>query len=124
MTRETTIEKYLKRRVEDHGGTCEKFVTPNRRGAQDRLVCWPNHIASGFGYKIHKADAHFIEVKRPGKEPTEQQERNASRRRMLGFWATYVNSHTLVDQYIRDVCATRDIAYLDPPPTRKPEAYT
>ncbi len=38
--KESTVEEYLVKRVEQKGGLCEKFVSPGRRGVPDRLVTW------------------------------------------------------------------------------------
>jgi hypothetical protein len=69
---EKTIEAALVRRVKALGGTCEKFVSPGRRSVPDRLVTLP-------GGRIV-----FVEVKAPGKYPTELQERDHAKRRALG----------------------------------------
>lgn len=121
--REAVIERYLKARVEQHGGTCEKFVTPGKRGAQDRLVCWPA-LGTGLREFYHPAQAHFIEVKRPKKFPTDQQERNAKKRLAMGFYASFVNSHFMVDRYIHKVCHQRGLIYIDPPCPEKWAGYT
>lgn len=69
---EKFIEAALVRRVKALGGLCEKFVSPGRRSVPDRLVTLP-------GGRIV-----FVEVKAPGKKPTELQERDHWRRRKLG----------------------------------------
>ena len=38
---EKDIEKYLKRRVEQRGGLCLKFVSPGSTGVPDRLCVFP-----------------------------------------------------------------------------------
>jgi hypothetical protein len=45
MAREAVVEEYLKDRVEDAGGACEKHTNPGHRGDPDRLVSFPR------GYK-------------------------------------------------------------------------
>ena len=77
---ERTIEAALVRRVRDLGGLCEKFVSPGRRSVPDRLVTLP-------GGRIV-----FVEVKAPGKGPTELQERDHWRRRKLGCEVIVINS--------------------------------
>jgi hypothetical protein len=69
---EKAIEAALVRRVKELGGLCEKFVSPGRRSVPDRVVTLP-------GGRIV-----FVEVKAPGKKPTELQERDHWRRRKLG----------------------------------------
>ena len=77
---EKTIEAALVRRVRDLGGLCEKFVSPGRRSVPDRLVTLP-------GGRIV-----FVEVKAPGKGPTELQERDHWRRRKLGCEVIIINT--------------------------------
>lgn len=66
------MEKALVRRVKELGGIAEKFVSPGRRSVPDRLVTLP-------GGRIV-----FVELKAPGKHPTELQQRDHERRRELG----------------------------------------
>ena len=69
---EREVENTLVKRVKQLGGTCEKFTSPGRRSVPDRLVTLP-------GGKIV-----FVELKAPGKKPTEKQLRDHQRRRALG----------------------------------------
>ena len=77
---ERTIEAALVRRVRDLGGLCEKFVSPGRRSVPDRIVTLP-------GGRVV-----FVEVKAPGKGPTELQERDHWRRRKLGCEVIVINT--------------------------------
>jgi hypothetical protein len=77
---EKTIEAALVRRVTKLGGLCEKFVSPGRRSVPDRLVTLP-------GGRIV-----FVELKAPGRKPTELQERDHERRRRMGFEVLVINS--------------------------------
>lgn len=45
---EKHIEAYLKKRVEERGGLCLKFVSPGRRGVADRVII----SAIGFTYYV------------------------------------------------------------------------
>lgn len=45
---EKKVEAYLKKRVEELGGLCLKFVSPSRRGVPDRICI----SASGFTYYV------------------------------------------------------------------------
>jgi hypothetical protein len=38
--RESTVEGYLTTCIEEHGGLCEKHVSPGLVGVPDRLVTW------------------------------------------------------------------------------------
>jgi len=69
---ERKIEQALIARVKRLGGTCEKFVSPGRRSVPDRIVTLP-------GGRII-----FVELKAPGKRPTEAQRRDHERRCALG----------------------------------------
>jgi len=69
---ERDIENALVRRVKALGGACEKFTSPGRRSVPDRLVTMP-------GGKII-----FVELKAPGKKPTEMQARDHTARRAMG----------------------------------------
>ena len=72
MTPEGKIEAALVRRVKSLGGTAEKFTSPARRSVPDRLVTLPG------GRVI------FVELKAPGKEPTDKQAKDHERRMDLG----------------------------------------
>ena len=72
MTPEGKIEAALVRRVKSLGGTAEKFTSPGRRSVPDRLVTLPG------GRVI------FVELKAPGKQPTDKQAKDHERRRALG----------------------------------------
>jgi hypothetical protein len=84
---EKTIEAALVRRVKELGGLCEKFVSPGRRSVPDRLVTLP-------GGRIV-----FVEVKAPGKSPTELQERDHWRRRKLGCEVIVINNMENVEAF-------------------------
>ena len=60
MVRETEIEKYLKKLVEEKGGVSWKF-TSSVSGVPDRVVLLPQGVIA------------FCEVKRQGKLPRPQQ---------------------------------------------------
>lgn len=40
--RESQIERFLVRKVKEHGGLCYKFVSPGNPGVPDRIVITPN----------------------------------------------------------------------------------
>ncbi|MCP3658111.1 MAG: VRR-NUC domain-containing protein [Herbaspirillum sp.] len=72
MMLERDVERALVDRVKALGGTCEKFTSPTKRSVPDRIVTLP-------GGRII-----FVEVKAPGKKPTELQTRDHERRKALG----------------------------------------
>lgn len=69
---ERDIEKALVKRIKLLGGMAEKFVSPARRSVPDRIVTLP-------GGRIV-----FVELKAPGKRPTDAQLKDHERRRALG----------------------------------------
>lgn len=84
--KEHHIEAYLCKRIKELGGIAYKFTSPQRRSVPDRLCVLPK------GYVL------FIEVKRPGKEPTDAQYRELERLRDLNQWATWVSTKGQIDQ--------------------------
>ncbi len=77
---EEQVERALVRRVKSLGGTAEKFTSPGRRSVPDRLVTLP-------GGRII-----FVELKAPGKTPTDKQARDHERRRALGCDVRVIDS--------------------------------
>ena len=72
MMLEKDIERAFVARVKFLGGMAEKFTSPGRRSVPDRLVTMPG------GQII------FVELKAPGKKPTDAQQRDHDRRKALG----------------------------------------
>jgi hypothetical protein len=83
--RESMIETYLVKRVEELGGFCEKFSSPNRRNVPDRIVTFADNRLA------------FVECKASGKRPTQAQMRDHERRRSMGFDVYVVNSYESAD---------------------------
>lgn len=81
---EKEVEQYLVRRIKALGGMAEKFTSPGRRSVPDRLVSLP-------GGRIV-----FVELKAPGKKPTENQLRDHQRRRDMGFTVLVLDSKEAV----------------------------
>ena len=54
LERESSVERYLEKRVKERGGLCLKFPADYARGIPDRLILMPGGIAL------------FVELKRPG----------------------------------------------------------
>ena len=82
---EKTIEKKLCQRIKAFGGECEKFTSPGRRSVPDRLVTLPGGIIV------------FVELKAPGKKPTDNQSRDHERRRALGCTVLVIDSLEGID---------------------------
>ena len=77
---EKDIESALCARVKSLGGLCEKFVSPGRRSVPDRIVTLSGGVIV------------FVEVKAPGKKPTDLQERDHARRKALGCRVVVIDS--------------------------------
>jgi len=82
---EQTIERYLVNRIKQLGGTCEKFLSPNRRSVPDRIVILPG------------GEVIFVEMKAPGKKPTPLQAKDHTLRRALGCAVLVLDSKKGVD---------------------------
>lgn len=91
MEREKSIEQYLVKRVKELGGRAYKFVSPGNDGVPDRIVCLP-------GGKVC-----FVELKAPGKTPTELQKVQLSRLREIGCQTAVIDSKELVDTLLEVV---------------------
>ncbi len=77
---EKHIEAAFVARVKALGGMAEKFTTPSKRAAPDRLVTLP-------GGRIV-----FAEIKNVGKKPTPAQQKDHERRRALGCEVLVIDS--------------------------------
>lgn len=84
---ERDIENAFVRRVKTLGGMAEKFTSPGRRSVPDRLVTLP-------GGRIV-----FVELKAPGKKPTDNQLRDHERRKALGCDVRVIDSLEAVDAF-------------------------
>lgn len=107
---EKTIEAYLVHKVKAIGGVAEKFTSPNRRSVPDRIVWLPEEkvYEDEHGCQL-SAPAHagarviFVELKAPGKKPTENQLRDHEKRRAMGFRVEVLDTKDAVDEFIRSV---------------------
>lgn len=86
---EKTIELYLTTKVRIAKGRAYKFVSPGNAGVPDRLVLLP-------GGRVV-----FVELKAPGKKPTELQQAQINKIRALGFKVVVIDSKEGVDEFIR-----------------------
>lgn len=94
--KENKIEKYLKTRVEEQGGICEKFVSPGRRDVPDRNVTWDlleNPPAHGKGNET-------VETKAPGKKPRKGQLRDHAERRKRGALVSVLDTIEKIDAWM------------------------
>lgn len=77
---EADVEAVLVREVRKLGGKAEKFRTPGRRSAPDRICSFP------------VAYVAFVECKAPRKKPTEKQKADHEKRRAMGFTVLVVDT--------------------------------
>ena len=88
MPRESEIEKYLVRELEKIRVRADKYSTPGRRHAPDRICLrWPGKV-------------FFVECKAPGEKPRPGQVREFNRLRDLGFLVFVVDSKDKVDDLV------------------------
>jgi len=89
--RERNIEAYLRDQVRKAGGTAYKWVSPGNNGVPDRIVVMP-------GGRVK-----FVELKAPGKKPTQLQQVQHERLRALGFDVRVIDSCEGVDDLIKEL---------------------
>lgn len=90
---ERDIERYLVKRVKANGGEIRKVKWIGRKNAPDRLVMLPFDYGCGQSF--------FVEVKRPGEEPTAAQAREHERMNACGLYVYVVDSFDRVDDLFR-----------------------
>lgn len=86
--RESNVEKALRLGIESLGGTCEKFVVPNRKHVPDRLITVPFF------------PMELVETKAPGKKPRTGQTRDHKRRRAMGVTVLVIDTLDKVEDYV------------------------
>ena len=86
--REKDIEDYLRNRIREIGGKAYKWVSPGNSGVPDRLVFLPN------GRIIP------IELKAPGREPTQLQLKKHAELKSLGVEVYVIDTKEKVDGFI------------------------
>lgn len=77
---ERDVERAIRKYAEDRGCLFEKFVSPAKRGVADRVIIAPGG-ATGW-----------LEVKRPGEEPTVLQMERMREKQKLGCNATWCDN--------------------------------
>jgi hypothetical protein len=88
VMRENEIEMHLRDEVRAIGGRAYKFTSPGNAGVPDRLVLLP-------GGKVI-----FVELKAPGKKPTQLQYAQQKKISSLGFDVFVIDSKQGVDDLI------------------------
>jgi len=89
--RERSIEIYLRDRVREVGGWAPKWTSPGNSGVPDRIVIAP-------GGRVV-----FVELKAPGRKPTQLQLVQQGRLRALGCDVRVIDSREGVDELIREL---------------------
>lgn len=87
---EASIEKFLKKCVEQNGGLCLKFVSPSMAGVPDRIVLLPH------------GRIFFVELKAPGKKAKPHQERLHRIFEKLGATVYVADSKEKVRDILKD----------------------
>ena len=85
---EATLEKYIVARVKKLGGITYKFTSPSRRAVPDRIVIFP-------GGRIG-----FIELKAPGKKPSELQQFEMEKIENMGCSVIWADDKRTVDLFL------------------------
>lgn len=85
---EKTIEAHLVKRMKEIGGECYKWSSPGSRGVPDRICIFPTGVVV------------FVEVKKPGEEPSKLQRLVGSRLTDLYQVWTWVDSKPRVDEVV------------------------
>lgn len=91
---EKDIEKKLRDKVNKIHGIAYKFTSPGNSGVPDRLVLLPN------------GRIYFVELKRPGKEPSKLQRMQIARIQALGFDVRVIDTMQKVEEFIHEIQTT------------------
>lgn len=85
--RESKIESTLRRRIEDAGGMCMKFTSPQLNGVPDRLI-------------LIKGLTVFVETKSTGDQPRALQKVVIRRMRKQGAYVAVVNDMAKIPPFM------------------------
>lgn len=91
---EQTIEKQLKKTIEQHGGLALKFVSPGMAGVPDRLIILPQGRYA------------FIEVKAPGKKPRPLQQARIEQLKAMGCTVHILDNPNNIQKIINEIRST------------------
>lgn len=85
---EKYIESYLREKIKEIGGKAYKWVSPGNAGVPDRLVCLRGKMIP-------------VELKAPGKKPTELQLKKHAELRKLGIEVRVIDTKKKVDEFLK-----------------------
>lgn len=85
--REAKVEQHLKKKVDELGGACYKWVSPGLTGVPDRIV-------------LLRGQVYFCELKSTDGEPSSAQERRMKELRNHGFQVFLLKGIKEVDWFI------------------------
>jgi len=88
---ERDVEAHLVARVKSLGGIAMKLTSPQRRSVTDRIVLLP-------GGRVV-----FVELKSPGKKPTDAQMREHERLRAIQMDVRVIDTKEGVDAFIEEM---------------------
>lgn len=88
--REHDVETYLKTLCKSLGWLCLKWVSPGHNGVPDRIVIGGGHV-------------WFVELKRPGEEPTKLQASVHAELRACGVDVVVLDRREAVLTWLREV---------------------
>lgn len=88
--REKVVEAYLRKQVQRRGGKAYKFVSPGNDGVPDRIVC------------LQSGKIWFVELKAPGKVPTQLQYYRMRELQRLGQRVAVIDSKEAADRFFEE----------------------
>lgn len=91
ISKESSVESYLVKRVELMGGRCYKFTSPGQAGVADRIVILPGRPIA------------FLELKRLGEKPRPLQQKFIRDMRKLGQVADWTDTQEGVERFLLEV---------------------
>lgn len=89
--RESGIEAYLKKRVEEAGGMCMKFISPGNNGVPDRIILHPG-----------LSKPTFVETKAPGESARKLQLAVHRRMRKYGAEVCILDDKVKIDAFLKE----------------------
>lgn len=88
--RESSIERKLTEGIRRFDGLCLKFTSPGHRGVPDRIILLNGHLV-------------FVELKAPGKKPTELQRVMINKMKFHGASVEVIDSLEAVDRLLKEL---------------------